>query len=124
MGRGGITYKIWVLFVEVTFHTKNDSKAQLLIPDVIDNWYLHPKSTMRLSVVVTIKDAKEKKHININIGVGSMMKSEVIYMRYNKREGRITGMSKYMAVCVQDVSGKKNFLVIFEYGKKREVGAP
>ena len=78
---------------------------------------------MRLSVVVTIKDAKEKKHININIGVGSMMKSEVIYMRYNKREGRITGMSKYMAVCVQDVSGKKNFLVIFEYGKKREVGA-
>ena len=32
-------------------------------------------------------------------------------------------MSKYLAVCVQDVVGKNNFLVIFEYGKKREISA-
>ena len=97
----------------MTFHTRTDSKARFLIPAIITNWYLHPKSTMRLSVASTMKDAKEKKQINVNIGVGSIMKSEVRYMRYNKMEGTFTSMSKYLAVYVQDVAGKKNFLLIF-----------
>ena len=57
----------------------------------------------------------------MNIGVGFIMKSELRYMRYNKREGRITSTIKYLAVCVHDVAEKKKFPVIFKYGKKREV---
>ena len=49
------------------------------------------------------------------------MKAEVRYTRYNKRERIITGMSKYVAVCVHDVVGKNKFLVIFEYCKKRDI---
>ena len=51
------------------------------------------------------------------------MKEKVGEMRYNKREGIITGMSKYVAVCVQDLVGKNRFPVIFEYGKNIEISS-
>ena len=94
---------------------------RLLITAVIANFYLHPKSTIRSTVVATINYEKEKKRINMNTGVGTIVKSKVGYMRYNKREGIITSMSKFVAVCVQDVVGKNKFLVKFEYGQKIEI---
>ena len=70
-----------------------------------------------------MKVVKEKKQISMNIGVGSIVKENIIDMRYNKREVIITSMSKYLAVCVQDAVGKKKLLVIFEYCKKKEISA-
>ena len=37
------------------------------------------------------------------------------------REGIIRRISKEVVGCVQDVSGKKKFLVQFEYGQKKEI---
>ena len=113
--------KIQAFFVGMTFHTKAISKERFLITAVIYDCYLHPKSTIILHFVVTMKDVKGKKKININIGVGSIMKAEVRYTRYNKREERITGMSKYVEICVQDMVENNKFLVIFEYEKKRDI---
>ena len=64
MEREGITYQNLGIFIGMVFHTKNNSKARLLITSVIANGYLHPKSTMRLPVVATVKEAKEKKQTN------------------------------------------------------------
>ena len=83
MERGGITYQNPGHFLGMTFHTKKNSKAQSLVPDIINNWSLHLKSTMRLPVIATMKDAKEKKRSNMNIGVGSIVKAKVRYMSYN-----------------------------------------
>ena len=113
MERGGITYQNLGIFCWDEFHTKANSKARLLINAMISDYYLQPKSTMILTVATTMKDAKGEKHSNMNIGVGSIMKAEVRYTRYNKREGRITSMSKYVAIFVKDVVEKKKFLVIF-----------
>ena len=113
--------KIQALFVPMNFHTKINSIVWLLITAVIIHWYLHLNSTMILPVVATMDYTKEKKRVNMNIGVGSIMNSEVRYMRYIKRDRRITSMSKYVVVCLQDVVEKKKFLVIFEYGKKIEM---
>ena len=121
MGEEELLIKIQAFFVGMTFHKKANSKARLLITAVIYDCSLHPKSTMILPVVKTIKDAKGEKKINMNIGVGSIMKSEVRYNRYNKRELIVTGMIKYVAVCVHDVAGKNNFLIIFEYCKKKDI---
>ena len=37
------------------------------------------------------------------------------------REGRTKGMSKEVVVCVHDLGWKKNFLVQFEDGQKKEI---
>ena len=44
-------------------------------------------------------------------------------MRYKEREGRITSMIKYVAVCVKDAADKNKFLVKFEYGNNRDISA-
>ena len=49
----------------------------MLITAVIANFSLHPKSKIISTVVATSKYEKEKKRINMNIGVGSIVKSKV-----------------------------------------------
>ena len=39
------------------------------------------------------------------------------------REGRIRRMRKEEVGCVQSVAGKKNFLILFEDGQKKEMGS-
>ena len=51
--------------------------------------------------------------------VGSVVKAKVGELENITREGRITRKRKEVLGCVQSVVGKKNFLVLFEYVKKK-----
>ena len=60
-----------------------------------------------------MKEMNHKKHIKMNIGLGSVVKAEVRYIEEKTREGRIKMTSKEVLRCVQAVVGKKKFLVQF-----------
>ena len=64
---------------------------------------------------------KENNRIKTKIGVGSVVKTEVVKMEDNTREGIIRRIRKEVVGCVQAVLGKNKFLVIFEYGQNREM---
>ena len=63
----------------------------------------------------------EKKRIKTKIGVGSVVKAKVREIEENTREGRSRRMRKEVVGCVQDVVGKKRFLVQFGDGQKKEM---
>ena len=75
---------------------KPNSTAGLIISSAIDNFYLHPKSTMILSVVKIMKNRKEGNKVKINIGVESVMAVKVVNMEYNIREGISIRVRKFM----------------------------
>ena len=64
---------------------------------------------------------KDKKWIKPKIGVGYLVKTKFGNMKVNKREGRRRRTRKEVVLFVQDVVGKNNFLVKFEYGHKRDM---
>ena len=53
----------------------------------------------------------------MKIGVGSILKSKVVWMEDKPREIIIRRTSKEVVVCVQYVVGKKKFLVKFNMGR-------
>ena len=53
-----------------------------------------------------MKEINQKKHINVNIGLGSVMKEKVRDMEDNTRNGRSKIMRKKVVICFQDVVGK------------------
>ena len=63
------------------------------------------------------------KQTKTKIGVGSVVKDKVGELEKITREGRIRRMRKEVVGCVQHVVGKNKFLVLFEYGKKKEIGS-
>ena len=63
------------------------------------------------------------KQTKTEIGVGSVVKSKVGELEKITREGRIRRMRKEVMGCVQIVVGKNKFLVLFEYGQKKEIGS-
>ena len=56
------------------------------------------------------------KQTKTKIGVGSVVKADVGELEKITREGRRRRTRKEAVVCVHSVVGKKNFLVLFEYG--------
>ena len=66
---------------------------------------------------------KMKKHTKTKIGVGSVVKAKVGELENITMEGRRRRMSKEVVGCVQSVVGKKNFLVLFEDGQKKEISS-
>ena len=76
------------------------------------------------SYVLTIAEGvKVKKQNKTKIGVGSVVKAKVGELEKITREGGSRMVMKEVVVCVQDLVGKKNFLVQFEYGQKKEISA-
>ena len=61
-------------------------------------------------------------HTKTEIGVGSVVKAKVGELEKITREGRSRRMRKEVVVCVQSVVGKNKFLVLFDYGQKKEIG--
>ena len=55
--------------------------------------------------------------------MGSVVKAKVGEIEENTREGRSRRTRKEVVGCVQDVSGKKNFLIQFLYGKKKHISS-
>ena len=53
--------------------------------------------------------------------MGSVVKAKVGELEKIIREGGRMRMRKEVVGCVQAVTGKKNFLVYFEYGQKKEI---
>ena len=69
------------------------------------------------SPVVNVKERMERtKQTKMKIGVGSVVKAKVGELEKVTREGRSRRMRKEVLGCVHSVVGKKEFLVIFEYG--------
>ena len=66
---------------------------------------------------------KTKKQNRTKIGVGSVVKAKVGELEKITREGRSRRMRKKVVRCVQDLAGKKNFLVQFEYWQKKEISS-
>ena len=64
-----------------------------------------------------------KKQNKTKIGVGSVVKSKVGDLEKITREGRSRRTRKEVALCVQDVAGKKKFLFQFEDGQKKEISS-
>ena len=70
-----------------------------------------------------MKDMMDNKHINTNIGVGSVVNTKVREIEENTREVRIRSIGKYVVGCVQAVVGENRFLVKFEDVQKRDMSA-
>ena len=62
-----------------------------------------------------------KKQTKTKIGVMSVVKAKVGDLESIKREGRSRRMRKEVVGCVKSVVGKKNFLVQFDDGQKKEI---
>ena len=78
---------------------------------------------MRSPVLTIAEGMKAKKQSKKKIGVGSVVKSNVVDIEYNTREGRIRRMSTEVVGCVHVVVGKKILLVKFEYGQKKDISS-
>ena len=76
---------------------------------------------MRSPVHVIEEGMNIKKHKNMKIGVGYIVKAKVGELENITREERIRRTRKEVVVCVQDVAGNKKFLVQFEYFQKKEI---
>ena len=66
---------------------------------------------------------KIKKQIKTKIGVGSIVKSKVGELEKVISGGGVRKTRKDVVVCVQAVAGKKNFLIQFEDGQKKEISS-
>ena len=64
---------------------------------------------------------KVKNQTKTKIGVEYVVKAKVGYLEKITREGRRRSMRKEVLGCVHSVVGKKNLLIQFEYGKKKEI---
>ena len=64
-----------------------------------------------------------KKQTNTKIGVGSVVKAKFGELEKIIREGRSRMMRKEVMGCVHSLVGKKDLLVQFEYGNKKEVSS-
>ena len=77
-----------------------------------------------ISPVVNSKESMDiTKQTKTKIGVGSVVKAKVEELEKTTREGRIRRTRKEVVVCVHSVVGKKNLIVLFEYGQKKEMGS-
>ena len=63
------------------------------------------------------------KQTKTEIGVGSVVKAKVGELEKITREGRSRRMRKEVVGCVHRVAGKNNFLILFEYGQKKDIGS-
>ena len=63
------------------------------------------------------------KQTKTKIVVGSVVKAKVGELEKITRKGRIRRMRKEVVGCVHSVVGKNKFLVLFEYGQKKEIGS-
>ena len=63
----------------------------------------------------------EKKRIKTKIGVGYVVKAKDGDMGEKIREGGTRRMRKGVAICVQDVAGKDEFLVKLKYRQKKQM---
>ena len=61
------------------------------------------------------------KQTKTKIGVGFVVKAKVGELENITREERIRRMRKEVVGCVQILVGKKNFLVLFEDGQKKDI---
>ena len=76
------------------------------------------------SPVVTLKEGmKTTKLTKTKIGVGSVVKAKVGELEKITREERSRRIRKEVVGCVQSVVGKNKLLVLFEDGKKKEIGS-
>ena len=66
---------------------------------------------------------KGKRHNKTKITVGSILQAKVGELEKTTREGRSRRTRKEAVGCVQSAVGKKNFLVLFEYWQKKEIGS-
>ena len=55
--------------------------------------------------------------------MGSVVKAKVGELEKITRDGRIRRTKKYVVRCVHSVAEKKKFLILFEYGNKKEIGS-
>ena len=80
-----------------------------------------PMSTMISPVLKIVEGVKVNKQNKTKIGVGSIVAAKVRELEDITREGRIRRMRKEVVGCVQDIVGKKKFLVQLKYGQKIEI---
>ena len=80
----------------MTIHSLPDPSSYLYPPPPPP-----PESNMRLTVTPIMKDRKDAKRGKMNIGVGSLMTSEVGKMEKNTTEGGDISMRKDLVGCVQ-----------------------
>ena len=72
----------------------------------------YPHSTVRLPIVVIMKEMKQSKN---KIAVRSWLSENFVYMEEKTREGRTRSTMKEVVGCVQSLLGKNKFLVQFKY---------
>ena len=63
------------------------------------------------------------KHTKTKIVLGSVVKAKVGELEMFTRKGRTSRMRKEVVGCVQSVVYKIKFLVLIEYGQKKEIGS-
>ena len=68
-------------------------------------------------------EMNDNKRIKANIWVGYVVNAKVGEMEDKKRHLRSMRTRKEVVGNLQDVVGKKKFLVKFEYGKKKEMSS-
>ena len=79
--------------------------------------------------LVNLSEKEVKEGMNMTkktkkkIGVGSIVKAKVGELEKITREGRIRRMRKGVVGCVHRVVGKNKLLVLFEDGKKKDIGS-
>ena len=78
---------------------------------------------MSSPVAPVVKGMKAKNQNKMKIGVGSVVKENGGELDNITGYGRIMSISKEVVRCVQDVMGKKNLLVQFEDGQKKEISS-
>ena len=64
-----------------------------------------------------------KNQTKTKIGLGSVVKAKVGEFEKTTKEGRIRRTRKYVMGCIQSVVGKKNFLIQFEDGQKKDISS-
>ena len=119
-----------MIFCSFVFFCWNDLSHKKKIKHTIAVRYFNhysttttPKSTMSSPVVNAKEGMEMNKQTKTKIGVGSIVKAKVGELEKITREGRIRRMSKEVVVCVHSVVGKKDFLVLFEYGQNKEISS-
>ena len=70
-----------------------------------------------------MKEIKKAKQSKKNIEVGSIVVEKVGEAEEKTREGRSRNMREEVVGCVHSIVGKKQFLVQFEDGQKRDMGS-
>ena len=110
----------FLCFLNDFSHKKDQPYAQCLLIQLL---FLSPspKSTIS-SPIVTVKEGKEtKKKTKTKIGVGFVVKAKVGELKNITREERSRRMRKEVVGYVQNVVGKKKFIVQFKDCQKKEI---